>query len=124
MTTPNMRSAALTHRPCISAARQPDGSHNAHNLETVTVYYRWHPLFGLVLPVWRRSKYCDGERIYCKAPDGRICVLPEWMLRPECEQLCLGSALVSVNALVQLYNSPRYLQCSASEGKCLQKLAL
>ena len=62
--------------------------HNAHSLEIVTVYYRWHPFFGLSLPVWRRSKHRDDERIYCKAPDGRICVLPEWMLRAECAHLC------------------------------------
>src|SRR5437868_7141488 len=120
---PDMRSLGRALSPDISAAHPPAHLHNAHNLETVTVYYRWHPLFGLALPVWRRSKYGDGERIYCKEPDGRICVLPEWMLRPECAQWCLGSPLVSVDALVQLRNLLRDLQCSGSEDKGFLKLS-
>jgi hypothetical protein len=79
-------------------------------LETVTVYYRWHPLFGLVLPVWRRTQHRDGQRIYCKAPDGKICLLPEWMLRPECMQLSEGAPLVSVDALARLHQLLKDLQ--------------
>ena len=74
------------------------------------MYYRWHPLYGLVLPIWRRIKYQDGERIYCKAPDDRICILPGWMLHPECAQLCMGSPFVSVEALTQLYDLLRDLK--------------
>src|SRR5437016_588833 len=79
-------------------------SHNAHNLEMVTVYYRWHPCFGLSLPVRRRSKHREGERIYCETPNSRICVLPNWMLSPECSHLSRGSPLVSVEALLELHD--------------------
>src|SRR5438552_8957392 len=120
---PGRRRGVLRRRSCISVVRRPAGSHNAHNLETVTVYYRWHPLFGLVVPVWRRSKYCDGERIYCKAPDGRICVVPEWMLRPECAHLCLGSPLVSLEALARLHDLLRDLKRSGFGDKGFLKLS-
>jgi hypothetical protein len=73
-------------------------------LETVTVYYRWHPLFGLSLPVCRRSQHQEGERISCEAPDGRICLLPRWMLSPECSRFPLGPPRVSVAALWELHN--------------------
>src|SRR6266540_3688973 len=104
MTSPGKRSDDPGHRLHTSDARPPAHTHNAHNLETVTVYYRWHPLFGLSLPVCGRSKHRDGERIYCKSPDGRICFLPSWMLRPECSQFSSGSPLVSLGALVELHD--------------------
>src|SRR6202049_298338 len=75
--------------------------HNAYDFETVTIYYRWHPLFGLSLPVRSRRKARDGERIYCES-DGKIYSLPSWMLRPECSQFSLGPSLISVEALVEL----------------------
>ena len=68
--------------------------HNAYDFETVTIYYRWHPLFGLSLPVRKRRKDRDGECIYCES-DGKIYPLPSWMLSPECSQFSLGAALVS-----------------------------
>ena len=82
----------------------PARSHNAYNLETVTVYYRWHPFFGLSLPVRRRGQHREGERIYCEAPDGRICLLPHWMLSPECSRLPLGAPRVSLAALGELHD--------------------
>src|ERR1039457_7141549 len=99
-----MRSLALSPIPDTSGARRPARSHNAHSLETVTVYYRWHPLFGLSLPVCRRSQHREGERIYCQAPDGRICLLPSWMLSPECSRFLLGPPWVSLAALGELHD--------------------
>src|SRR5207248_5041921 len=87
-----------------AARKQTARSHSAHNLERVMVYYRWHPCFGLSLPVRRRSKHREGERIYCETPNGRICVLPNWMLSLECSHLSLGSPLVSVEALLDLHH--------------------
>jgi hypothetical protein len=71
-------------------------------LEIVKVYYRWHPLFGLALPVKRREKHRNGERVLCQAPDGRLHSLPGWMCDPECLQFSLGSALICVEALSEL----------------------
>jgi hypothetical protein len=73
-------------------------------LETVTVHYRWHPFSGLSLPVRRRTQHREGERIYCEAPDGRICHLPHWMLSPECSRLPLGAPRVSLAALGELHD--------------------
>ena len=99
---PGTRSLALSPIPDTSSARRPARSHNAHSLETVTVYYRWHPLFGLALPLRRRQLDRDGERLLCQAPDGRLHSLPGWMCSPECLQFSLGSPLISADALGQL----------------------
>src|SRR6202022_2540610 len=77
--------------------------HNAYDFETVTIYYRWHPLFGLSLPVRTRRKDRNGERIYCES-DGRIYPVPSWMLSPECSQFSLGPALLSTKALSELHD--------------------
>jgi hypothetical protein len=79
------------------------------------VYYRWHPLFGLTLPVHLRSNYSDGERIYCQSPDGRICIMPNWMLDPESSHYSLGSPMVSVEALLELR---KLLLAWQAEGVC------
>jgi len=76
--------------------------HNACDFETVTIYYRWHPLFGLSLPVRTRRKDRDGERIYCES-DGKIYPLPSWMLSPECSPFSLGPPLLSTQALSELH---------------------
>jgi hypothetical protein len=57
----------------------------------------------MFLPVCWRSNYHDGERIYCKSPDGRTCFFPSWMLSPECSQFSLGFPLVSLEALSELH---------------------
>ena len=95
--------------------------HNAHCFETVTVYYRWHPLFGLSLPVHRRRKSSNGERVFCQLPDGKFCSLPSWMLRPDCAQFSLGSPLISVEALSELRNLLTAWQTPATCGKALLK---
>jgi hypothetical protein len=69
----------------------------------VTIYYRWHPLFGRSLRVCRREKKRRGEYIFYQLPDGTICSLPAWMFSPaECAQFSLGSPLIAAEALVQL----------------------
>jgi hypothetical protein len=99
---PDTPPAAPGLTPDTSGARPPARSHNAHSLETVKVYYRWHPLFGLSLPLRRRHEDRDGERLLCQAPDGRLHSLPGWMCSPECLQFSLGAPLISADALVQL----------------------
>jgi hypothetical protein len=60
--------------------------HNAAHFERVTVYYRWHPFFGLSLPIRKRKKDFSGEQIFCHLPDDVICSFPAWMFSPECTQ--------------------------------------
>jgi len=31
------------------------------------VYYRWHPLNGQTLPVWRRIRNRQGEHVFCRS---------------------------------------------------------
>jgi hypothetical protein len=71
-------------------------------LETVTVYYRWHPLSGLALPVRRRQQDRNGERLLCQAPDGKLLSLPSWMCDPDCIRFSIGPPLISTDALGQL----------------------
>src|SRR6266545_2887342 len=87
-----------------SAAPQPKGnpSHNAHRFETVTVYYRWHPLFGQSLEVRQRKKGTDGEYVVCQLANGTSLSIPAWMLNPECAQLALGPPQIAVAALLEL----------------------
>src|ERR1700680_19730 len=103
--------SGLVHRRRAECCRLDSGCwfpppiqlHNAYDFETVTVYYRWHPLFGLSLPVRTRRKNRDGERIYCQS-DGKIYSLPSWMLSPECSQFSLGPSLLSTEALSELHD--------------------
>src|SRR5215470_6492880 len=74
-------------------------SHNAHLFETVTVYYRWHPLFGQSLRVCRR-RWKDNT--VCQLPDNTALCIPSWMLSPECARLSAGPPQISVDALMQL----------------------
>src|SRR3954471_10637815 len=82
--------------------RPSNQPHNAHDFETATVYYRWHPLFRRTLRVHKRMKDRHGEHIFCELPDGTVCSLPSWMFAPECAQLALGPPVVSVEALATL----------------------
>src|SRR5205814_1948601 len=67
--------------------------------EAVTVYYRWHPLFGLSLPVHKRRRSSAGEQVFCQLPDGTLGSIPSWMLSPDCSRFSFGSPLISVEAL-------------------------
>ena len=86
-----------TARPCA-----PSQQHNTHHFETVTVYYRWHPLFGQLLRVHKRIRGDQGEHVICQLPDHTLASLPTWMLSPECTQFTLGPALIAVAALYEL----------------------
>jgi hypothetical protein len=68
----------------------------------VTVYYRWHPLFGQTLRVHKRIRSSQGEQVFCELPDHTLGSLPAWMLSPECTQFTLGTPLIAVEALYDL----------------------
>lgn len=104
--------------------RRPTQLHNAYVVETVTIYYRWHPLFGLTLPVRARRKGRLGERVYCES-DSKIYPIPSWMLSPECSQLLLGPPLISAEALCELHDLltslPVHANCDRASLKSLPK---
>ena len=110
----------LLHSPIkLGLPRHTNHPHNAHSLEIVTVYYRWHPLFGLSLPVHKRRKIRSGEQVSCQLPDGTQCSVPSWMLRPECAQFSFGPPLISVEALHELRHLLTAWQISATCDKAL-----
>jgi hypothetical protein len=88
------------------AGRNPASpSHNAHlfsQFEIVTVYYRWHPLYGQSLPVRRRQRFPNGEQVFVQLDSGAACALPEWMLNATCAALIIGPPLIAGDALVEL----------------------
>jgi hypothetical protein len=88
-------------------------SHNAHRFETVTVYYRWHPLFGQSLPVRQRKRGTDGECFVCKLADSTTLSIPAWMLDPECAHLALGPPQIAVAALLELRDLLSALQLAS-----------
>ena len=82
-------------------------SHSTHLVktavaDTVTVYYRWHPLFGQTLNVYKRRRGRTGERKVCELGDGRTIAIPAWMLHPDCAQMLLGPPQISLEALAEL----------------------
>ena len=105
---------APTPEPTRSCRHRSNQPHNAHNFETATVYYRWHPLFRQTLRVHKRMKDRHGEHIFCELPDGTICSLPSWMFRPESMHFSLGSPLISVEALAALRELIEALRTPAS----------
>lgn len=93
-----------------------NGSHSAHNSQTATVYYRWHPLCGETLRVRKRVRDRLGERTFCELPDGTVCALPSWMLRPNCEQFSFGAPLIAVEALSALLDLLSSLSSTPAGG--------
>lgn len=89
-------------------------SHNAHLFETVTVYYRWHPLFGQSLRVCRRRW---KNNTVCQLPDNTALCIPSWMLSPECARLSLGPPQIAVDALMQLRHLLSSLQLTSACDK-------
>jgi hypothetical protein len=77
-------------------------SHNTHHFETVTVYYRWHPLAGKNLRVHKRQKDRYGEYIFVRLPDDTICGLPAWMFNVACAEFVIGTPFISIEALTEL----------------------
>lgn len=99
---PDTRWPGRCLKPDTSGVRLLAHSHNAHGLKSARVYYRWHPLFGLTLPIRRRERRREGESLVCESPSGRLLSLPCWMCSPECLQFSLGSPLISTAALDEL----------------------
>jgi hypothetical protein len=99
----SLRASPLRPTPAsIARLYVPSHQHNAYHFEAVTVYYRWHPLFGQSLRVHKRIQSSQGEQVFCELPDYTLGSLPSWMLSPECTQFTLGTPLIAVEALYDL----------------------
>src|SRR5207237_1367504 len=90
-------------------------SHNAYVLETVTVRYRWHPLFGQALRVLKRERdrHGHGEYLFCELPDRTSRSLPAWMFSSECTAFSVGPPAIAIEALSDLRDLLSSLQKSS-----------
>ena len=90
-------------------------SHNAYVLETVTVRYRWHPLFGQALRVLKRERdrHGHGEYLFCELPDRISRSLPAWMFSSECTAFSVGPPAIAIEALSDLRDLLSSLQKSS-----------
>jgi len=79
---------------------RPIQLHNAYDFESVTIYYRWHPLCGLSCLFVRVEKTATANASI--ASQTANLSLPSWMLSHECSQFSLGPPLISAEALVEL----------------------
>src|SRR5437879_3623544 len=87
-------------------------------LKTITVNYRWHPLFGQKLRVLSHAKISAGNEIVCQRSDGSRAVLPLWMLNPKCAEFALGHRM---EALVELRRFLTFVQSRAACGQAFVK---
>jgi len=91
--------------PCGARWHLAIQSHNAHHFgksEIVTVYYRWHPLYGQSLPVHKRRRFPYGEVVFVQTEGGATCALPAWMLSATCAGFIVGPPLIATSALREL----------------------
>ena len=95
--------------------------HNAYVLETATVHYRWHPLFGQSVRVIKRRKLWHEEYLTCELEDHTLRSLPSWMFNPECAQFSLGRPMAAVAALSELRDLLDSLQNPPQYGKASLK---
>ena len=108
---------------CGAGPRPANQLHNAHRFaqsEIVTVFYRWHPLYGQSLPVQWRQKAPGGEYVFVRVESGATCGLPAWMLSAACATFVLGSPLIATDALLEL----RALLSALPSGPPCAKAAL
>jgi hypothetical protein len=82
----------------------------------VTVYYRWHPLFGQSVRVHRRHRIKSEDYLHIRLPDETTCGLPAWMFDSACLEFIIGDPLISVEALNELRDVLNTLHGDA--GKC------
>jgi hypothetical protein len=77
---------------------------SAYRLGFVVIEYRWHPLYGKRLPLYRRTKVRGGEDVvHVKASKEVPHELPSWMTDASvCGRMELGPPQVSISALIEL----------------------
>jgi hypothetical protein len=57
----------------------------------VRIHYRWHPLSGQEVEVYRRIQRGDGVLLEVRIADGTLKRVPEWMARQgPCEAMVLA----------------------------------
>jgi len=76
---------------------------SAYRSRFVVVEYRWHPLSGKKLPLFRRTNDGTTEVVHVDVGGNVSRELPAWMVDAAiCQRMDLGPPLVSIGALNQL----------------------
>lgn len=76
-------------------------SRNTHEIQRVTIWYRWHPFYGETVPLvrGRAGSHC----LRCEFPDGTTATIPVWMTDADlCAQMSVGEPTISLPALAEL----------------------
>ena len=77
--------------------------HSAYRSAFAIVEYRWHPLRGKRLAVFRRTGPLGSEHVHVDAGDGFSRELPAWMFDAAlCSAMELGAPQVALEALNEL----------------------
>lgn len=76
---------------------------SAYRLGSVVVEYRWHPLYGKRLPLYRQTVHGGREVVHIETNRTVSRELPSWMVDASvCRGMELGSPQVSIASLVEL----------------------
>jgi hypothetical protein len=77
--------------------------HSAYRSRSVTVEYRWHPLHGKRVPLFRRVGRGPDALVHLDVPAGMSRECPAWMCDAEhCRTMDLGAPQLSAQALIEL----------------------
>ena len=86
-----------------SRSLQTTRLHDNHRTTHVTVWYRWHPLFGQCLRLVKERHVGSRDVLFCEFPDGSTGPISAWMADADfCARLSLGPPMASLPALVAL----------------------
>ncbi len=77
--------------------------HSAYRSRSVVVEYRWHPLYGKRVPLFRRVGRGPDALVHLDVPAGMSRECPAWMCEAAvCRAMRLGSPQLSVQGLMEL----------------------
>ena len=77
--------------------------HSAYRSRSVVVEYRWHPLHGQRVPLFRRVGRGADALVHLDVPAGISRECPAWMCdAAQCQEMDLGSPKLCLQALIEL----------------------
>ena len=77
--------------------------HSTYRSQEVVIEYRWHPLYGKRVPLFRRAPRRGSEVVHVVVPRELSRELPAWMCDAAvCAAMSLGPPQVSITALTEL----------------------
>lgn len=78
--------------------------HSAYRSQSVVVEYRWHPLYGKRVPLFRRVGRGRDALVHIDVPAGMSRECPAWMCESSvCQAMPIGRPELSVEGLIELW---------------------